>query len=423
MATIRERPRKDGGTTFTVLWRAGGKRDGKQESEPFQDERSAEVFKGLVDMHAQQWPPGWVRGRGFVQAEAAKGKDQPFIEWAHRVIDRLNGVEARTRKDYKRDLDNHVGPVLVHTTAAGARVLATVANVTADDMADWVRAQEDGQPSPDGTEEWLRRPAAPKTIANRHGMLYSIFQAAVEADPPLRPSNPCAKTRLPRIDSGTEDEMTFLERTEYQRIRAELALICGGDGVDIADVLVGTGLRWGELSALQVRDLNLAGTVPTLRVQRAWKRQEDNTRKLGPPKTRKARRTVPLSPDVAAILRRLSAGKGPEAFLFLTAWGNAWRHDNYYQRRWMPAVRAAQAKGMPKTPRLHDLRHTCASWLIGRNVSLPAIQAMLGHESITTTVDRYGHLERRLDGEIAAAIQAAMAADDGPGLRLVERLA
>lgn len=424
MATIRERPRKDGGITYTVLWRAGGTRNGKQESENFPDnEKQAKVFRGLVDMHNQQWPPGWVRGQGFVQQEPAQGKDMPFADWAHRVVDRLNGVEGRTRKDYKRDLDNHIGPVLVHTMPNGTTVPATVANVVPDDIADWVRAQEDGEKDPTDPEKWLRRGAAPKTIANRHGLLYSIFQAAVEAEPPLRSANPCSKTKLPRLDAGTEDDMTFLEHAEYQRIRKELTLINGGDGVDIADVLVGTGLRWGELSALQVRDLNLAGSTPTLRVQRAWKRQEDNTRELGPPKTKKSRRTIALSPDVAAILRRLSSGKGPEGFIFLTAWGNAWRHDNYYQRRWMVAVKNAQAKGLPKSPRLHDLRHTHVAWLIGKNISLPAIQARLGHESITTTVDRYGHLERRLDGEIVAAIQAAMAADDGPGLRLVERLA
>lgn len=422
MATIRERPRKTGGTTYTVVWRAGGTRDGKQESEPFQDEQHAEVFRGLVDMHGQQWPPGWVRGKGFVQQQPGKGKDMELATWAHRTVDRLTGIEGRTRADYKRDITNHIDGVLVHTNENGTVTPATVANVTTDDIADWVRAQEDGQKNPEAPEKWLRRPAAPKSIANRHGMLYSIFQAAVEAEPPLRTSNPCSKTKLPRLDAGTEDEMTFLEHSEYQRIRAELVLICRGDGVDIADVLVGTGLRWGELSALQVRDLSLNGPTPTLRVQRAWKRQEDNTRLLGPPKTKKSRRTIALSPNVVEILRRLSVAKGPESFIFLTAWGNAWRHDNYYQRRWMPAVANAQRKGLPKSPRLHDLRHTHVAWLIGKNVSLPAIQARLGHESITTTVDRYGHLERRLDGEIVAAIAAAMAVDDGPGLRLVDRV-
>jgi integrase len=46
--------------------------------------------------------------------------------------------------------------------------------------------------------------------------------------------------------------------------------------------------------------------------------------------------------------------------------------------------------------------------LIAGRVPLPAIQARLGHESITTTIDRYGHLVQQLDDEVAAAVEAAM---------------
>lgn len=42
----------------------------------------------------------------------------------------------------------------------------------------------------------------PKTIRNLHALLYSVLQEAVTADPPLRASNPAARTRLPRLDDG-----------------------------------------------------------------------------------------------------------------------------------------------------------------------------------------------------------------------------
>lgn len=412
MATIRERPRKGGGTTYTVLWRDGGGRDGKQESERFGSRKEADAFRGMVDLQGQKWPPGWVRGKGWVQAEPGKGKDMPLGEWALRYVDRLNGIESRTRADYRRTVDVHLVPCLPTD--------ATVSSVTADHIADWVRAQERGLRDPNDPEKWLRRPAGPKSIANRHGLLYSIFQAAVDAEPPLRSGNPCSRTKLPRVDHDIEDEMVFLEREEWQRVRVELCAICGGDSVDLADVLAGTGLRWGEATAIQVRDVALGGDTPTLRIQRAWKRQDDNSFRLGPPKTRKARRTIALSPGLVDILRRNMASKGPEDFVFTTARSKPWRHSNFYYRRWRPAVAAAQAKGFPKRPRVHDLRHTHVSWLIAAGIPLPAIQARLGHESITTTVDRYGHLVRSLDGEIAAAVETAMAAEENPGgLRLV----
>ncbi|WP_332108264.1 tyrosine-type recombinase/integrase [Mycobacterium branderi] len=59
---------------------------------------------------------------------------------------------------------------------------------------------------------------------------------------------------------------------------------------------------------------------------------------------------------------------------------------------WWPAVERAQLA--PPRPRIHDLRHTCASWMITAGVPLPVIQRHLGHESIKTTIDLYGHLDR-----------------------------
>ncbi|MEU7366616.1 site-specific integrase [Streptomyces hygroscopicus] len=249
---------------------------------------------------------------------------------------------------------------------------------------------------------------SPKTLANLHGLLYAIFQSAVEAQPQLRAANPSARTRLPRVDDGIEDEMVFLERDEYELIREAMAGICKGDALDLIDLMTGTGLRWGEVSALQVRDLTVRGGLTVLRIQRAWKRQDDYTFVLGKPQTKKSRRTVVLSPALIEIVERNTKGKKAEDFIFTTAWGKAWRHANFYYRRWQPAVLAAQEKGLTKKPRPHDLRHTHVSWLIAANVPLPAIQARLGHESITTTVDRYGHLVQQLDNEVAAAVEAAM---------------
>jgi integrase len=410
MASIRERQRKDNTTAYVVRWRTGGARTAPEQSEKFNDPKRAEVFRDLVDLAGQQWPEGWVRGKGFVEqkAEPDAPADRLWSDWGARYIDRLNGIDERSRHDYHRDMRLHVNGVLVHTREDGTTEPPTVLNISEDDIADWVRAEEKGLPDPDRPGKWLRQPAAPKSIANRHGLLYSIAQAAVEAKPkPLRPDNPFRGTTLPRKDDGTEDEMVFLEEAEWQRLRAELALICDGDSLDLADILIGTGLRWGEATALQYRDVDLrAGTI---RIQRAWKRMEDNTMELGPPKTKKARRTLKLNPSLLTLVRRLMVGKKGEDYLLTTAAGNAWRHSNFYLRRWAVAVTRAKEKGFAKSPRIHDIRHTHVSWLIAANIPLPKIQQRLGHESITTTVDRYGHLLVHLDDDVADALEAALA--------------
>ncbi|MGW2932926.1 tyrosine-type recombinase/integrase [Streptomyces sp. NPDC001156] len=413
MASIRKRVRKDGSTAHQVRWREGGSREGAPQSEVFDSEPEAIQFKALVDAHGQQWPPGWVKGEGFVtpgEDDAAKNV-VTFATWAEHFVETLTGVEVRTRHDYRRDIRNHVRPFF------GEKDICDPDAITPSDIRRWVNALESGERDPKNREKWVRKPVSPKTIANLHGLLYGIFQSAVEAQPALRAANPCSKTRLPRVDDGIEDEMVFLEREEFDLVRAAMETICKGDALDLIDVMAGTGLRWGEISALQVRDITLRGAHKVLRVQRAWKRQEDNSFRLGKPKTKKSRRSVVLSPALVEILERNIEGKKAEDFVFTTAWGNPWRHGNFYNRRWLPAVALAQKEGLTKKPRPHDLRHTHVSWLIAANVPLPAIQARLGHESITTTVDRYGHLVQQLDDEVAAAVEAAMTGER-PALRL-----
>lgn len=418
MASIVPRPKKSGEITYQVKWR----QDGEWQTENFGGDEGAvqaDQFKSLVEAHGNKWPFGWVRGQGFIEPEE-HADDVPLLVWAHRYVDRLTGVERRTKKDYARDVDNHLGGflhtgrdgverrygALVHTLRDGRVLPATVCNVTEDDIQDWVRVQE--EPIKDLADETvvLRRKASPKSIANRHGLLFCIFQAAVDAPQPLRAANPCGKTRLPRTDDETEEEMVFLEHDEYARISAEMRLK-DPKAADLCDFLVGTGLRWGEITALQTRDVNMRRK--TVSIQRAWRRQEDNTFAVGPPKTRKARRVLALSEGQMELLRFHMKGRQPEDWIFRGRDGAAWRHSNFYNRKWKPALQEAIKKGLTKRPRLHDLRHSHVSWLIAANIPLPAIQVRLGHESITTTVDRYGHLVLALDGEITAAVEAAMA--------------
>jgi integrase len=56
----------------------------------------------------------------------------------------------------------------------------------------------------------------------------------------------------------------------------------------------------------------------------------------------------------------------------------------------------------------HDLRHTHVAWLIAGGAPLPHIQARLGHESITTTIDTYGHLLPAGDELISRIIDTAL---------------
>ncbi len=401
MAYIKTNSRLSGDPSYTVMWRAGGSRTGRTCRETFDDETQAERFCDLVNGHGQQWPPGWVKGVGFVEISESSAPDaEKFKVYAHAYVGLLTDIGEHTKTNYTRFIDNHMIPWFGELSVSDRGD-----KLTRDHVSRWILDLQEGRPGPlhpPGTE---RRKYAAKTIANLHGLLYSILQSAVDADPSLRDSNPCAHTKLPK-GNDTEDDEVFLEPEEYALLREHVR----ADAVDIIDALVSTGLRWGEVTALQPRDFTLVSKRPTLRVQRAWKRRGEGGTFLGAPKTKKSRRTLVLTPEQVRLFQRLCQGKKPTDLVFTAPEGGAWHSGVFHAHRWKPALNGANAAGLTKRPRIHDLRHTHASWLIAGKVPLPVIQARLGHESITTTVDRYGHLLESSDDEVVAAVKWAMSA-------------
>lgn len=430
MATINQRKLADGRTRYWVKWRLGGTRKGAPQSEPFDTRADAHTFKLHVEAAGHHWPenwiprqgwaPGWIPGHGWVKPEKdtepeTEAEPVLFADFARDLIGSMTGIEERTRADYRRDLERHLIPRF------GTADLRDTAQLTPKDVRAWVNHLRTGVPDPRhrpsaapasaGRDGWLQRPLSPKSIHNLHGLLFTICEAAVREDPPVRPSNPAARTRLPRVDTA-DREMCFLTREEFALLRDSMH----PDVRDMVEVLVRTGMRYSELVALQVRDITLTPVIGPegqrrarghLDVRRAWKRGPDNTFHLGSPKTRSSRRRIPLSPGTIDLIRPRLEGKGAEEFVFTTDQGSWWRHSSFYGRRWAPGVKEAQRRGLGKKPRIHDLRHTHVAWLIDKDVHVFKIQRRLGHTSITTTMDRYGHLVTDIDDTMIEAI-------DGP---------
>lgn len=232
-----------------------------------------------------------------------------------------------------------------------------------------------------------------KSVANAHGFLSAVLAGAV-ADGLIERS-PAKGTRLPRTIRH-DSESRFLTPTEFAAVvehlpeRHRLPLL----------MLGGTGMRWGELEALTVADVNPGAA--TVRITKAVKYGIGSERAVGPPKTERSRRTVTLPSTLVSELRPLLL-RPRTAPLFVSTDGSPVRHHAVY-RAWK---RACAAAGIEPAPGLHAVRHSHASWLIAAGVPLPVIQARLGHSSISITVDVYGHLTPDLQ---AAAVRAAEAA-------------
>ena len=151
-------------------------------------------------------------------------------------------------------------------------------------------------------------------------------------------------------------------------------------------VAVMAGLRLGELLALRWNDVDLDGAVLTVRRSRGRVRRADGYEfQEGQPKGKKSRR-VELSRDVVQTLRGLpSRFAGGRVF---ERNGKPYDANNLTKRGFVRALRHA---GLLKI-RFHDLRHTYAALLIAAGAHPKYIQAQLGHASITTTLNTYGHL-------------------------------
>jgi integrase len=84
--------------------------------------------------------------------------------------------------------------------------------------------------------------------------------------------------------------------------------------------------------------------------------------------------------------------------------GTLLRRDYYNRQIWKPAIAAA---GLAEDTTFHDLRHTFASTALAEGVPISEVSRWLGHKSITTTVDLYGHLVPEASGRARDALDKA----------------
>jgi len=251
-----------------------------------------------------------------------------------------------------------------------------------------------GSISPLAVQAWVNELVAldlsSSTVHGCYRVLSRVMSAAVRSE--LIPASPCREITLPRPDHS---EMKFLTADELHRL-AEVAgpfrtLILSGGYL---------GLRWGELAGLRRKRFNpLKATIEVVEILT----EVAGRLEFGPPKTKASRRQVSLPAFLNALLRQQTEaqGGGPNDLVFVGRDGGPLRRTNFRKRHWIPSLERA---GLSIAVRFHDLRHTCAALLIAQGAHPKEIQARLGHSSITTTLDRYGHLFPSLDERLKSGL-------------------
>lgn len=353
MASIQVRgPRKDGTYGYQLQWRD---RDTRQpERWTFDTREEAETWKRLIEAN----------GNSLKQAErvADDGKltGPTLAEMMHTHIKELTRVGPYQTKRYERDIKNHFA-------ALGERKVKALQH---EDIVAWIKYMQG-------------KGLSAKTISNQHGFLSATMTTAVRKG--VRTDSPCSGVKLPKSEA-TEDPIRFIDRPTWDQIIANM----DKHFVPFFQLLVGTGLRFGEATALKAADFKLDGPTPTVSVTKAWKSDGNGGYYIGPPKTKRSRRTVSLAPSTVDAIRAVIEASGKD-YVFKLKRGGVMRSGSTFNRAWSPALKRA---GLPKEewPRIHDIRHTNASYLIGAGMEIFALSRRLGHESVTTTMDRYSHL-------------------------------
>jgi integrase len=212
------------------------------------------------------------------------------------------------------------------------------------------------------------------SVQRAYGVLSAVLDFAVRGQ--RIPSNPAKGVRLPR-KIGRDRRYLTADQVEA------LAAACEPYGL-VVRFLAYTGLRWGEVAALQVGDVDPMRR--RIHVRRSV--TEDNGRLVFDTTKTSEARVVPLPRFLAEQVAEHCAGRGREDLVFQGTRGGVLRNRNFARRTFAPA---ASAIGEPElTP--HGLRHTAASLAVAASANVKVVQAMLGHKTASMTLDLYGHL-------------------------------
>lgn len=258
--------------------------------------------------------------------------------------------------------------------------------------------------TPERIEQWhaklLATGLAPRTVGHAHRVLSAALRRALENGTIGR--NVAALRKPPKVD---ETEVEILSAAD---VTAVLDGLAGHNLKPIASLALATGMRRGELLALQWSDIDLDRGV--LRVERSVEETKAGLR-IKPPKTKRSRRNIGLPAETVTMLRshrlmqmrlRLQLGQGGQPTLVFSDIEGQMLSPNGVSRSWR---QTCKARNLPRV-KFHALRHTHASMLLCAGIDVLTVSRRLGHSTASETLNTYGHL-------MAGADEAAVKAMDG----------
>ncbi|WP_253842708.1 tyrosine-type recombinase/integrase [Mycobacterium colombiense] len=382
------------GTLVTTARHGQGKRwmarwvdhDGQERSKTF--DRKADADRHRVEVTTQLTTGTY--------ADPRRGA-VTFGTVAEPWFDSKSGLKAKTRAGYRSLLDVVVLPRWRDTPLreiTHADVQSWVHTLATDPDARQRKASK--QPADDDDRKGL----SAARVVQAYQVLDQVLRFAVRAR--YITLNPADDVQLPR--------KAVPERTPLTHEQVRQIADAAGDLRTAVYVLGYGGLRYGELAALRVGDVDV--TRRRLKVSRSVTAVAGMGMVEGNTKTHQTR-SVPLPAFVMDLVAKQVKGRSPSELVFPHSDGS-WIPRDWFALRLDKAGTTAGVDGV--TP--HLLRHTAGSLAIASGASVVTVQKLLGHQSPITTMNVYAHqLPDDFDTLAAAMDQAISAGQDKIGVK------
>lgn len=286
-------------------------------------------------------------------------------------------VRATTHGSYKGIVDNHISPRI------GGLMLGKLTPIHVQAL--YAELERDG--------------ASARIRQLVHAVLSRALKQALKWG--LVARNVCDAVDPPRVP---RKEITALNGEQVQ------ALLAAAEAERLYALFVlaiGTGMRLGELFALQWKNVDLKRS--SLAVCHTLM-ELNGKLSLEEPKTAKSRRRIDLPQSAVEALRlhrakMLKEGQGGVEWVFCNQSGRPLRRSHFHKYVFKPLLKAAKLPDI----RFHDLRHTSASLLLAAGVHPKVVQERLGHAQIGITLDIYSHVVPTMGVEAAGKLDAVLA--------------
>ena len=238
-----------------------------------------------------------------------------------------------------------------------------------------------------------------RTVRLCHASCRSALEKAVEEG--LIRVNPAIGCKLPPKKSG---EMNVLTQEELQRFLIQIK----EDGhYELFLLEISTGLREGELLALQWDDLNFE--TGELRVNKTVTFVGHGIH-LSEPKTKSSIRTIILPPAVLQVLKAYRETINSRWMFPSPVKADMPVRNNSVRKQLQKALERAGCRQV----RFHDLRHTFATMALQHGMDVKTLSAIIGHISSATTLDIYSHVTDTMQRQAAVRIDRKICKTDTP---------